>query len=247
VRNGIVGDLHFPFVHPMYLRFCQDVFAAWRVDKVHLIGDINDGHGLSFHEHDANGMSAEDEAAAADLHIQKWHRTFPKATVSIGNHDERYWRVAAKAGMPKRYLKPYKEAFKTPSWDWQLEHEFDGVIYTHGTGNSGKDAAINLAIQRRRSTVIGHIHSFPGVKWHANADSRIFGMNVGCGIDCGAYAFAYSKNFPVRPFLGCGIVLDGELAYFEPMPCGAGDRYNRSKAETKTRLGRFIQSLKRAA
>jgi predicted phosphodiesterase len=242
MRIGVVGDLHAPFIHPMYLRFCQDMFAAWRVNHVHFVGDVADLHALSFWDHDPNGMSAEDEAIATEGTIRRWHRAFADATVCIGNHDERHYRVARKAGMPDRYLRSYADVWKTPSWNWQFEHTIEDVLYTHGTGTSGKDAAINLAIQKRTSTVIGHVHTYAGVKWHANPFSIIFGLNAGCGIDCRAYAFAYGKSFPIRPVLGCGVVIDGYEAHFEPMPIGRGQKYHRSRAGRKR--SRFRKSCR---
>ena len=227
---GTVGDLHSPFVHPMYRRFCEDTFDLCGVDRTHLAGDIVDQHALGFWDHDPNGMSASCEQKAAFEIIQKWYAIWPKATVSIGNHDHRNYRVARKGGLPDLYLKSYSEVWQTPKWDWDFEFVFDGVLYTHGTGVSGKDAALNLALQRRQSVVIGHVHSWAGVKWHANTDSTIFGMNSGCGIDCKAYAFAYGKEFPVRPILGCGVVVDGEQALFFRMQCDVGEKYHRSRA-----------------
>lgn len=247
MRVGIVGDLHAPFVHPMYLRFVQDTFRAWRVDRVHFVGDVVDNHAISFWEHDPNGMSAEDEAAAARKIVRKWHRTFGKATVCIGNHDERHYRVARKHGMPDRYLHSYATVWDTPGWDWRFEHFLDGVLYEHGTGTSGKDAALNLAIQKRTSVTIGHIHSYAGVKYHANPTSVIFGLNAGCGIDCRAYAFEYGKSFPVRPVLGCGIVIDGIYAVFHPMPCGRGEKYHRSRAGKVRQKRQALESREIAA
>jgi predicted phosphodiesterase len=229
MRVGIISDLHAPFVHPMYFKFIQDTFEAWDIDTVHFIGDILDHHALSFHEHNPNGMSAETEAEAAKEDVQVWYRAFPKAKVNIGNHDQRPDRVAKKWGIPDRYLKGYKELWDTPGWDWQFEHTIDGVLYEHGTGTSGKDGTINRAIQKRTSLVMGHCHSFAGVKFHANDKDRIFGMNVGCGIDHTAYAMEYGKTFPSRGVLGCGIVIDGQLPVFEPMPCGSKERYKKPK------------------
>jgi predicted phosphodiesterase len=244
VRIGIVGDIHLPFEHPMYLRFCQDVFAAWQVDRVVLIGDIVDLHALSFWDHDPEGHSAEDESELAVNRVRKWHRTFEGADVMIGNHDERHYRVARKAGLPDRYLRSYKDVWRTPSWTWQYSKKIEGVNYEHGTCTGGKDGALNLAIQRRCSTVIGHIHTYPGVKCHANTDDSIFGMNVGCGIDVKAYAFAYGKAFAVRPVLGCGIVVDGTNPYFEPMPIGRGERYHRSRAGKQASPRKYIRERK---
>ena len=229
-RVGIIGDLHEPFTHPMYSRFVQDTFEAYNVNKIHFVGDIPDSHAISFWEHDPDGYSAGHEADAAYPKIQEWYELFPSATVSIGNHDERHFRVARKAGLPARYIKDYKHVWDTPRWRWDFSHEIDDTLYTHGTNTSGKDAAFNLACQKRCSVVIGHIHAYAGVKWHSNHHSAIFGLNAGCGIDVRAYAFAYGRDLPVRPMLGCGIVNDGWMPIFVPMKCGPGDKYHRSRA-----------------
>lgn len=234
MRIGVVGDVHEPFSHPLYLQFCQDTFESWGVQQVHLIGDIVDLHSLSFHEQNPNGMSAYDETALARRRVAEWYKTWPRATVSIGNHDERHFRKARKEGVPDLYLRDFAEVWGTPKWDWQLFHKFDDIRFQHGTGSSGKDAAINQACQRRISVVQGHTHCWAGVKYHTNDDSRIFGMNVGCGIDISSYAAEYAKDFANRPTLGCGVVIDG-TAYFEPMPCGTGEKYHRSRA-SKRRL-----------
>ena len=95
---GIIGDLHLPFTHPRYLEFIRDTFDAWNVDRVHFAGDIVDLHALSFWDIDPNGHSAERESELAAEMLVDWVRTFPDATVSIGNHDERHYRRARKAG-----------------------------------------------------------------------------------------------------------------------------------------------------
>jgi hypothetical protein len=242
MRIGIVGDLHAPFVHPMYLRFILDTFNFWKVNHVHFIGDILDNHAISFWDHDPNGRSAEDERAAALRYVQRWYKSFPGASVSIGNHDERPDRVAKKYGLPAAYLRSYKDVWQTPKWDWRFEHRHDGALYLHGTGTSGKDAAFNNATERMLSVVQGHVHCFAGVKYNCNPDFRVFGLNVGCGIDIRAYAFAYGRAFTRRPVLGCGIVLDGEDAFFVPMKCGKGEKYHRSRAGKKRRYGSKVKA-----
>ena len=42
--------------------------------------------------------------------------------------------------------------------------EIDGVLYEHGTGSTGANGARNRAIANRQSTVVGHSHSFGGVR-----------------------------------------------------------------------------------
>lgn len=225
-RVLIVSDPHAPFTHPHFRRFCNDVRKTYKTKKTVFIGDLVDSHALSFHEHDPDGMSAGDEKKAAKVQIAEWYKDFPNALVCIGNHDARSLRLAHKAGIPIEELKDFSTSWGTPNWHWEWEHEIDGVLYLHGTGASGKQAAANLMMKRRRSVVIGHTHTNAGVNYHTNADSRIFGMNVGCGIDTHAYAFAYARDFADRPVLGCGVVLDG-LAIFIPMECSAGEKYAR--------------------
>lgn len=229
-RVGIVADLHLPFTHPMYYNFVCDTFEAWDVDRVVFIGDIFDNHALSFWEHDPDGMSAGDETKTGRDAVRRWHQTWRNPAVLVGNHDERHFRQARRSGIPRIFMRPFNEVWGTPGWKWHEEVSIDGVVYEHGTGTSGKNGAYNRAVQHRSSLVMGHIHAYAGVTWNANRWNTIFGLNVGCGIDIRAYAAAYAKPFAIRPVLGCGVVIDGECPYFEPMLCGKGQPYHRSRA-----------------
>ena len=53
-------------------------------------------------------------------------------------------------------------------------------------------------------------------------------MDVGCGIDERAYAFAYGRHMRQRSMLSAGVVIDG-VPYHEIMPCGRGEKYDRYK------------------
>jgi predicted phosphodiesterase len=221
MRVGIIGDTHEPFCHPQYREFCYKTFNQFKVSKIAHSGDEADNHALSFHEHNPNGDSPEAEAERAMKNLEKWYKTFPEVTVMVGNHSALPYRQATAAGIPNRYIRTYEEIWHAPKgWKWVMETEIDHVKYTHGTGCSGQNGAINKAIRSRQSAVIGHIHSFGGVNYHASENDLIFGLNVGCGIDTRAYAFEYGKNFVNKPTLGCGIVIDGFTAYFIPMNLG---------------------------
>lgn len=232
MRHGIVGDIHEPFAHPMYRVFCLDVFDSWGVDAVTFIGDVVDFHAVTFHTPDPNGMSAGYEADAAAVGVAKWREAFPKARVCIGNHDERVFRVARSVGIPDRFIKSYADVWETPGWTWDFDFEIDGVLLQHGTNTSGKFPAFNQAMTRRQPVAQGHNHSAGGVKFHASRHDRIFGMDTGCGIDDKAYAMAYGKTSATRSVLGCGVIIDG-AAYFEPMPCGEGEKYHRNRAKRR--------------
>jgi|21_taG_2_1085346.scaffolds.fasta_scaffold03869_2 predicted phosphodiesterase len=220
---GIIGDTHEPFCHPDYRDFCYEVFDRFGVSDIVHIGDEVDNAALSYHEKLTDMPNAESEAEQAQKAMEKWYATFPDVKVCVGNHSALPFRQATTAGIPKRFLKSYEEIWKAPKgWKWELNWEIDNVIYEHGTGSSGARAAVNRATANRQSTVIGHCHSFGGVNYMASRNDLIFGMNVGCGIDVDAMAFSYGKNFPKKPTLGCGVVLDGgKTALFIPMDLGS--------------------------
>jgi hypothetical protein len=150
--------------------------------------------------------------------LKEYTRAFPKVEMCIGNHDTIIERQSATLGIGARFLKSYSDIFELPKgWEIAEEHIIDGVLYKHGINCLGKDGAINAAIQERMSTVIGHSHSFGGCKYSANPRDIIFGMNVGCGIDIAAYAFAYGIHAKYRPTLGAGVVFNQSSAIFVPM------------------------------
>lgn len=221
----VIADTHIPFVHPRYLDFCRRLRDKYKPKHVVHIGDVLDEHAVSIkYLKNPNGQSAREEWKASLVHTKRWHEAFPKTKVCIGNHDKRYVLAARAAGLNDECLRGFAEIWRTPTWEWALQHEIDGVLYEHGTGSSGGDAAIQRAMAQRQSLVMGHTHSFAGVKYHSNPKDIIFGMNVGCGLDIKAYAFEYGEGFVNRPVLGAGVVFDGELALFLPMPLGTRRR-----------------------
>lgn len=217
-RTLVIGDTHAPFTHKHYLEFCERIRDKHRCDVVGHIGDEVDNHAISYHEKNPDGSSAGDEGERAQKMLQGWYKAFPKVKVCIGNHGNLHARQARTAGLPKRFIKEHKDAWQAPKgWVWALRHEVDGMQLIHGTKFSGALGHLRAAKEHRQSTVIGHLHSFGGVAYTATHHDCLFGMNVGCGIDIEAYAFEYGIEFPIRPTLGCGVVIDGVEAYFERM------------------------------
>jgi predicted phosphodiesterase len=226
MRTLIVGDIHEPVTHPSYLRFCRHIEAKWRCNKVVLIGDVIDFHGVSFHAKNPNCPGPRDEAEQAQRGIDKWKKAFPIAEVMIGNHDERVIRLAATVGIGKKFIKDFKDAWDTPGWDWKYETVIEDTLLTHGTGSSGVRPAMLRAQQSCMNTIIGHVHSVGGIQWAAGPRHRLFGMDTGCGIDRKAEAMAYGRDQVRKPVLGCGVLIDG-IPYYEIMPCGPGEKFGR--------------------
>ena len=206
-RILVVGDLHEPFTHPDYLDFCKQTYSNYNCNQVIFIGDIIDSHGWSYHEHDPDGMSAGNELNLAIKKVAKWYKAFPVADVMIGNHDRLASRKMYSASVPQKFLRSYNEILNTPKWNWLESIEYDDVLYEHGEGSKAFMKARNNMI----SSVCGHHHTDCGIVWYVGKKFRVFGMQVGCGIDIKSYAVAYAKNFK-RQALGCGVVLGGHTA-----------------------------------
>lgn len=225
-----IGDPHEPVTHPAYRPWCRHLRNKYKTTKTVIQGDICDHHAISFHAANPMCPGPDDEYLLTKLKIKGWYRDFPKAIITIGNHDARVIRLAESVNIPAKYLRNYNEVWKTPKWKWVDDIIIDDVFYFHGTGRSGLYPAFNAMKDNLMSTVMGHCHSQSGVKWRANPKQRTFGMDVGCGIDVTAWQFAYGKHMRSRPILSAAVVLDGTPQHFI-MPCGRGERWHRSRFE----------------
>ena len=146
------------------------------------------------------------ELKQAIKHVAKWAEAFPVADVIIGNHDRIIMRKAFSSSVPKEWIKDYNDVLGT-SWNWVERIEYDGVQYCHGEGGTARTKAKN----DMQSTVQGHIHTSAYVDWMVGNNFKIFGMQVGCGVDANTYAAAYAKHFK-RQAIGCGVVIGGHTA-----------------------------------
>ncbi|MGB1269863.1 MAG: metallophosphoesterase [Flavobacteriaceae bacterium] len=205
-RILVIGDIHAPFTLPQYLDFCKDMYARHNCNQVIFIGDIIDNHYASFHTTDPDGMGGGDELDLAIKHVKKWKKAFPVADVCIGNHDRIIMRKAFDSQIPSRWIKSYNEVLGT-KWNWVEQIVYDGVQYVHGEGGTARTKCKNDMM----STVQGHIHTQAYTEWTVGKNFKIFGMQVGCGIDSKSYAAAYAKNFK-KQAIGCGVVIGGHTA-----------------------------------
>lgn len=216
---GIIGDTHEPYCHPDYAQFCLETFDRFHVDVVVHIGDLLDAHTISQHPKSPEALSPAEEFKQAKERLAKWYELFPEVKMCLGNHDERIVKAAASSNLPKMLVKTLPEAFDMPK-GWEISDKFiiDGVLYEHGTGSSGANAHVTRALHNMMSTVIGHVHSYGGCQnWTNSEGKRMFGLQVGCGIDISKVAFSYAKSYPKKPTLGCGVVLGGTTPIFIPM------------------------------
>lgn len=202
----VIGDLHEPFCLDGYLEHCIETYNKYKCNEVVFIGDIIDNHASSYHETDPDGHSAGQELKMAIQRIKQWYSAFPKATVIIGNHDRLIMRKAYSSGLSKLWIKDYAEVLGTPGWTFTDSIEIDNVLYIHGEGGTAR-ARVRRDLQ---SIVQGHLHSQAYIDWCVGAKFKLFGMQVGCGIDHKSYAMTYGKEGP-KPAIACGVILQGEV------------------------------------
>ena len=215
---GIIGDCHMPFTMKGYLQFCYDTFKLNNVNQVVMVGDLVDNHAISRFQTEVDAMGGVSEYTLAVEMIAEMAKMFPNLKLTLGNHDNIPKRQGATVGLHSGFVRSFSEAWKLPD-TWEVNDEFliDNVIYYHGLCSGGINGTLNTAIHKRHSIAIGHKHSCSGIRYDDNGYDVIFAMDVGCGIDRRAYAFAYGKEMTSKPTLSCGIVIDGIEAYVVPM------------------------------
>lgn len=202
-RVLVIGDLHEPFCLDGYMEFCEEQRDKFNCNRVVFIGDIIDNHYSSYHETDPNGYGGGRELELAVEKIQRWNKVFPVAEVIIGNHDRLIMRKAQSSAIPSQWIKEYKDVLNTPKWDFKEQTIIDGVLYIHGEGGTAR-SRIKKDLQ---STVQGHLHLQAYNEWLVGRNYKIFGMQVGCGVDDKTYAMAYARNYG-KSAIGCGVILD---------------------------------------
>lgn len=201
----VIGDLHLPFSLNGYLEHCIEVYKEYKCNEVVFIGDLIDNHASSYHETDPDGLNAGQELKRAIKQIKQWYNAFPKATIIIGNHDRIIMRKAYSSGLSKLWIKDYAEVLGTPNWKFVESIEIDNVLYIHGEGGTAR----NRVKSDLQSIVQGHLHTQCYTEWYVGAKFKIFGMQVGCGIDHKSYAMAYAKENK-KPAIACGVILKGK-------------------------------------
>ena len=110
-------------------------------------------------------------------------------------------RKAQTSAIPSKWIKSYKEVLEVPKWNFVERYVKDNVQYIHGEAGTARTKARNDMM----NTVQGHLHTQAYCEHYVGAKYRIFGLQVGCGINFKSYAMAYAKAGK-KPAIGCAVV-----------------------------------------
>lgn len=197
----VIGDLHCPFDLDEYLEFTIEQYYKHNCTEVVFIGDIIDNHYSSYHETSADGLGGADELELAIKRIARYKKAFPVATVLIGNHDRMVMRKAQTSAIPSKWIKSYKEVLEVPEWEFVERYVKDDVQYIHGEAGTAR----TKCRADMMNTVQGHLHTQCYTEHYVGQKYRVYGSQVGCGIDFKSYAMAYAKAGK-KPAIGCMVI-----------------------------------------
>ena len=221
----VISDLQVPFHHPDAFSFLEEIKKDIKPTQIVCIGDSIDAYALGSYVRDPDSMSAGAEHRKAKEALKRLYDLFPNAIEVDSNHNNRVYRRAKEAGIPKTFLKDYAELLDSP-WKFTERTVIDEVIYEHGDAFGGQTPHKCATLSNTKSTVIGHHHCSSGIQYVSTRERMLFGMNVGCLIDNSAYAFEYNKKYKFHPTLACGAVLYG-VPKLIPMITGPKGRWSR--------------------
>lgn len=226
-RIAVISDLHIPYHHPDSVPFLCAIKEKYEPDKWVCIGDEVDKHGLNFHGQDPDLLSAGDELLASREILQDFYSLIPELDILESNHGSLAMRKAFAAGIPKAYMKTYREVLGAPDkWRWHMDlclRMSDGnlVYFHHGKVSDVMKLSQNLGM----SAVQGHYHNSFQVRYWGSPVGLFWGLQVGCLIDDKALAFNYNKVTLKRPIIGMGIIIDGQ-PHLLPMVLDKDGRWN---------------------
>lgn len=226
----VIPDIHAPFMIINGAEFAYEIYKKERCTQVVFLGDIFENHRISRHPKSPEAMGGKEEYRKALKELVKLYKMFPKVKACIGNHDERYYRGLGDLGYCEEMMKTLPELAQSPTgWDWKLRHVIDKVLYIHGTAYSGETPQKTAMEKNAMSVVLGHIHTAAGIIWKATPNQLMFGMACGCLMDAESYAADYAKLQDKKPIVGVGIVEDGILPKYFPMPLGKNGLFEQMR------------------
>lgn len=228
-----ISDTQFPYHHQDALEFCAAVARVFQCGSIVSVGDLVDFYWFGDYTKSIEAQSFPQDELATIAAFDLWGEVFPKMDVIIGNHENRYNRRLAAAGIPERWL-PLQEVLQDKLGmhkGWKLhgalryEDNCCGTIVIHGDEKGANVTAGSTTNAMGRSVVRGHHHSASFVHTtHTMAGDLRYDMQLGCLIDDEAVAYNYNKKDLKRPVLNAGVCLGG-YKFLIPMIVDENNRW----------------------
>lgn len=225
-RILLISDMHIPYHHPDTVEFLQHLKEKYNPTRVVCLGDELDKHALSYHDSDPDLPSAGDELRMSLPVIAQLHSLFPRMDILDSNHGSLVWRKAKTHGIPKHYIKSYRDVLEVDEgWTWHYDMTLDlpndqKVYLCHGKMSD----ITKMSQQMGMCAVAGHYHQSYKIEYWGNSFQLYWGLQAGCLIDDKSLAFAYNNTNLKRPVIGTGLIIDGQ-PILEPLLMGDDGRW----------------------
>lgn len=210
-RVLVISDLHAPYHHPKTLDFLDSLTKKYNFTRIISVGDEQDISAASFHDYDADLMSAGHELKAAQKFMKELESRFPVMDIMSSNHGDLYYRKAKHHGIPLHVIKSYNDVLGVgDGWKWHNDLVItlptgEDVYFCHGKSANGLKLSQNMSM----NAVQGHYHNSFNIQYWSSPRQLYWSMQVGCLIDDKSLAMAYNKLTVNRPIIGCGVIIDG--------------------------------------
>lgn len=199
----------------------------YKPDRIISVGDFFDLHSFSRWPLNPELHSPNDELDMAIESAQDWYSEFDQIDIVESNHDSRIIKKILGAGLPSRVMREFSEIMHMPP-GWQMKElqiEVDGFLILHGDGLNSSSSR-NCYNKLKASVAHGHIHSSAHASYSQSRQGRFFSLNTGCLIDVRQKAFDYARFSHERASIGMGFVIDGDEAFYLPMPSKMQNNYS---------------------
>lgn len=218
-----VGDTHFPFAKPSYVKRTIEWAKRNKPDVIIQIGDLYDNYAFSKYTKVVNYMTPEQELRRGRKLAEKmWtdlHIAVPKAVLyqMMGNHCARIikrvlerlpaldMRIKLKDQTNKLHNidRLFEFPHVTSLLDYKAELKLNGITFVHGfKGNIGDHVKYF-----QNNVVAGHLHR-GGIVYHRIKNKTCWEMNCGFLGDEKALPFQYGETKTTNWTPGFGIIDD---------------------------------------
>lgn len=201
--------MHLPFVDWDVVEQAREFKIKHKPDLVISTGDLTDQKAWSRFLKEPDDDSPDNEWLKTQKAAKELAKMFPEMEILDSNHDRRYIKKAAEAGLPKAMIRTLEELFPYKGWHWRLEDEpvvYNNIAFMHGDELTGGIMAKVRTLGM--SVVQGHSHKAELV-YNCTFNKQCFGMDVGCMVDKKSAAFAYAKKSLTKVWVGFGYIQDG--------------------------------------